>query len=64
MSKYDFNWFGIRGLGEIHLIPTICFIYNKYSFFETGVYTPQFVLSIKFLSFQFGIDIQLDPHKI
>jgi hypothetical protein len=63
MSKYSFNWFGIKGLGEIHLIPTICFLYNKYGFFETGVYTPQFVLSIKFLTFQFGIDIQLDPYK-
>ena len=63
MDKYDFNWFGIKGLGEIHLIPTICWFYNKYSFFETGVYTTQLVLSIKFLTFQFGIDIQRDPYK-
>ena len=64
MGKCDYDWFFIKRLGEIHLIPTICLLYNKYSFYETGVYTPQFVFSIKFLTFQSGLSIQKNPHKI
>jgi hypothetical protein len=59
----DFRFFGIKGLGECLLIPTISIYYTKHYFFETGVYTPMFVLGIKWLKFEIGIQYHKDPHK-
>jgi hypothetical protein len=59
----DLKVYGIRGLGECLLIPTISIYFTKYGFFETGVYTPMFVLGIKFLTFEFGIEYHKDPYK-
>jgi hypothetical protein len=36
--------------------------YTKYGFFETGVYTPLFVLGIKWLKFEIGLEYQKDPY--
>jgi hypothetical protein len=60
---YSSRFFMLTKLGEIHLIPTIAIYFSKHSFFETGVYTPQLVVSIKFLKYQVGIDIQQNPYK-
>jgi hypothetical protein len=58
----EFRFFGIKGLAECLLIPTISVYYTKYGFFETGVYTPLFVLGIKWLKFEVGLEYQKDPY--
>ncbi len=60
----DIRFFGIKGLGECLLIPTISIYFTKYYFFETGVYTPMFVLGIKFLTYEVGIQYQKDPYNV
>lgn len=40
------------------IIPTIVFFYNKETFLETGVYTPAWGLTIRWLTFMMGVQIQ------
>jgi len=40
------------------LIPTIVFFYNKTEFLETGVYTPSWGLTIRWLTYMIGVQIQ------
>lgn len=40
------------------IIPTIVFFYDKNTFLETGVYTPAWGLTIRWLTFMIGIQIQ------
>ena len=40
------------------IIPTIVFFYNKTEFLETGVYTPSWALTIRWLTYMMGIQIQ------
>ena len=40
------------------IIPTIVFFYNKTEFLETGVYTPSWGLTIRWLTYMMGIQIQ------
>ena len=40
------------------LIPTIVFFYNKTEFLETGVYTPSWGLTVRWLTYMIGVQIQ------
>jgi len=40
------------------LIPTIVFFYNKETFLETGVYTPSWGLTVRWLTYMTGVQIQ------
>jgi hypothetical protein len=41
------------------LIPTIVFFYNKETFLETGVYSPSWGVTMRWLTFMIGFQIQL-----
>ena len=43
---------------EWYIIPTFVFFYNKETFLETGVYTPSWGLTIRWLTYMVGIQIQ------
>ena len=60
----DLRFYGTGRLAECLLIPTISIYFTKRGFFETGVYTPLFVLGIKFLTFEFGIIYQKNPYNV
>lgn len=47
--KKKFHWF---------IIPTIVFFYREDVFFETGITSPAFGLSIRWLTFFIGIQFQ------
>lgn len=40
------------------LIPTIIFFYNKETFLETGIYTPSWGLTVRWLTYMVGVQIQ------
>jgi hypothetical protein len=40
------------------LIPTVVFFYNKETFLETGVYSPSWGLTIRWLTYMIGFQIQ------
>jgi hypothetical protein len=40
------------------IIPTIVFFYNKTEFLETGVYTPSWGLTVRWLTYMIGVQIQ------
>lgn len=40
------------------IIPTVVFFYNKYTFLNGGEYTPAWGLTIRWLTFMAGIQIQ------
>ena len=40
------------------LIPTIVFFYNKTEFLQTGVYTPSWGLTVRWLTYMIGVQIQ------
>ena len=41
------------------IIPTIVFFYNKETFLETGVYSPSWGVTMRWLTFMIGFQIQL-----
>ena len=45
------------------IIPTIVFFHNKETFLETGIYTPSWGLTIRWLTFMLGVQIQ-EAYKI
>ena len=44
--------------GRIWFIPCLSIWYDKYTFLETGVYTPSFGIQFAFISISFGFTIQ------
>jgi hypothetical protein len=40
------------------IIPTVVFFYNKETFLETGVYSPSWGLTIRWLTYMIGFQIQ------
>ncbi len=53
LYKKKYHWF---------IIPTIIFFYRKDVFFSTGLCTPAFGLSIRWLTFFMGIQFQVNPY--
>jgi hypothetical protein len=47
--KKNHHWF---------IVPTIIFFYNKNTFLETGVYTPSWGITIRWLTYMIGFQIQ------
>jgi hypothetical protein len=45
------------------IIPSIIFYHNKHEFLETGVYTPSWAITLRWLNFVMGIQIQ-EAYKI
>ena len=41
------------------IIPTIVFFYNKETFLETGVYSPSWGVTVRWLTIMIGFQIQL-----
>ena len=41
-----------------YIIPSIIYYYNKREFLETGVYTPSWAITLRWLNFVMGIQIQ------
>jgi len=57
-KKYCKDFFIYKKRHHWFLIPTIVFFYNKTEFLETGVYTPSWGLTIRWLTYMMGIQIQ------
>ena len=60
--KYLTDFFLYKKKHHWFILPTIVFFHNKETFFETGVYTPSFGLSIRWLIFFGGIQIQKNAY--
>ena len=60
MSKkvYEKNFFILKKKHHWFILPSIVFYYNKNEFLETGVYTPSWGITIRFLIFMIGFQIQ------
>jgi hypothetical protein len=58
MKKYSKDFFVYNKRHHWFIMPTIVFFYNKETFLETGVYTPSFGLTIRWLTFMVGFQIQ------
>jgi hypothetical protein len=58
MKKYSKDFFVYNKRHHWFIIPTVVFFYNKETFLETGVYTPSFGLTIRWLTFMVGFQIQ------
>jgi hypothetical protein len=56
--KYQKDFFVYIKRHHWFLIPTIVFYYNKNTFLETGVYTPAWGLTLRWLTFMVGVQIQ------
>jgi hypothetical protein len=56
--KYLTDFFIYNKKHHWFIIPTIVLFYNKETFFETGVYTPAFGFSIRWMTFFMGVQIQ------
>ena len=60
--KYFKNYFVYKKKYHWFIIPTIVFSYNKYEFFETGVETPSWGITIRWLQFMAGFQIQKNAY--
>jgi hypothetical protein len=60
--KYLTDFFLYNKRYHWFIIPTVVFFYRKDVFFETGVYTPAFGFSIRWLTFFMGIQIQRNAY--
>lgn len=59
MNKWFFEQTKIYSVvGVFWILPTITLLYNRYEFLETGVETPAFVFSIKWLKWGYGFTFQ------
>jgi hypothetical protein len=56
--KYLTDFFILKKKHHWFIIPTIIFFYRKETFFETGIYSPAFGLSIRWLTLFIGLQIQ------
>lgn len=57
-TKYETRFYIRNKSYNFFLLPTIVFFYRKDYFFETGVYTPAFGITFKWLKFYIGFKIQ------
>ena len=57
-KKYEKDFFIIKKKHFWFIIPTIIIFYNKETFLETGVYTPSWGLTLRWLNIMAGIQIQ------
>jgi len=57
-KKYYKDFFIYKKKHHWFLIPTIVFFYNKTEFLETGVTSPSWGLTIRWLTYMMGIQIQ------
>jgi hypothetical protein len=57
-EKWITDFFIIKKKHHWFLIPTPVFYYHKYEFLETGVYTPSWGLTIRWLIFMAGVQSQ------
>ena len=57
-EKWITDFFIVKKKHHWFLIPTIVFFYNKETFLETGVYTPSWGLTIRWLTYMVGFQIQ------
>ncbi len=57
-KKYCKDFFIYKKRHHWFLIPTIVFFYNKTEFLETGVNTPSWGLTVRWLTYMMGIQIQ------
>ena len=57
-KKYDTDFFIYNKKHHWFLLPTIVFFHNKETFLETGVYTPSWGITIRWLTFMIGLHIQ------
>jgi hypothetical protein len=55
---YDKHFFIYNKKHHWFIIPTVVFFYNKETFLETGVYTPSWGLTIRWLTYMIGFQIQ------
>jgi hypothetical protein len=57
-KKYYKDFFIYKKRHHWFLIPTIVFFYNKTEFLETGVHTPSWGLTVRWLQYMVGVQIQ------
>jgi hypothetical protein len=57
-KTYTKDFFIIKKKHHWFILPSLIFYYNKEEFFETGVYTPSWGMSIRWLIFMIGFQIQ------
>ena len=57
-KKYCKDFFIYKKRHHWFIIPTIVFFYNKTEFLETGVYTPSWGLTVRWLTYMIGVQIQ------
>lgn len=55
---YEKNFFIIKKRNHWFILPSLIFYYNEYEFLQTGVTTPSWGLSIRWLIFMVGFQIQ------
>ena len=55
---YIRDFFILKKKHHWFILPAVVFFYNKTEFFETGVYTPSWGLTVRWLIFMVGIQIQ------
>ncbi len=57
-KKYLVDFFILKKKHHWFLIPTPIIYYNKHEFFETGLTSPGFGFTIRFLIFMVGFQVQ------
>lgn len=57
-TKYEIRCYAQSDGFNIFLIPTVVVFYREDCFWETGVYTPAFGITFKWLKFYFEFKIQ------
>lgn len=57
-KKYIKDFFIYKKNHHYFIIPTIIVYYNKHQFLETGIYTPSWGLTIRWMTFMIGLQIQ------
>lgn len=61
-KKYDIRFYSKKDGYVLFIIPTIVFFYRSDYFWESGVHTPAFGMSFKWLKFNIGFMIQINPY--
>lgn len=55
---WEKDFFVINKKHHWFIIPTLVISYNKNTFFETGIYTPSFGITFRWLTIMIGFQIQ------
>jgi len=63
LKNYDKDFFIYKKKHHWFIIPTVVFFYNKDTFLETGVTSPSWGLTIRWLTYMVGVQIQ-EGYKI